>query len=285
MKDSQKLLSVVIPIATPDRYLMNLENWIRNEDFEDVEIFIIHDRKDNESSDCLLYLISIFPDISISLESQEFKSPGLARNAGIKKTSGRWVTFLDADDYQHTGVIKEAVRDSKNADMIVGQFQRINSTGKQHKAVNTNLVSEIWIDPGFWRIAYKRDLLLSNTFSDLKMGEDIVFLADILREKRNISFSKAIFYDYLVGNPFQSSANPTNFQDLVKAIRLIMSKNPEWPTHKNDRGFLNRLALSYLKHSLTIKNFSGLTFALWVLSRIHFNFSKEILSKSLRGFR
>ena len=285
MKDSQKFLSIVIPIASADRHIKNLENWIRNEDFEDVEIFLIHDRKEKESSDSLLELISNFPNISICLESAEFNSPGLARNVGIRKASGRWVTFLDADDYQHTEDIKEAIRQNKNADMIIGQFQRIYSTGKQAKTVNTNLVSEIWMDPGFWRIAYSRDLLLGINFSSLKMGEDIVFLADILREKRNIAFSSGIFYDYFVGSPFQSSTNRNNFGDLAKAIQSIMEKNPEWPTHKNDLGFLNRLALSYLKHSLEIKNLLGFTFALWVLSRVYFYFLIEILSKCLRGFR
>ena len=285
MKDFKKFLSIIIPIATPDRYLRNLENWIRNEDFEDVEIFLIHDRKENESSDSLLELISNFPNVSIRLESAEFNSPGLARNAGIRKASGRWVTFLDADDYQHTENIKEAIRQNKNADLIVGQFQRIYSTGKQAKTVNTNSVSEIWMDPGFWRIAYSRDLLLGMNFSSLRMGEDIVFLADILREKRKLAFSNVIFYDYLVGSPFQSSTNPNNFRDLAEAINLIMRKNPEWPTHKNDLGFLNRLALSYLKHSYVIKNLFGFTFALWVLSRVYFYFLTKNLIERLRGFR
>lgn len=92
MKHNPKV-SVIIPCFNTARYLASSINSVLNQSIQDFEIILV----DDGSTDHLVEVVSQL-NTDIHFISQENKGPGAARNAGISKSTGEYLVFLDADD-------------------------------------------------------------------------------------------------------------------------------------------------------------------------------------------
>ena len=87
--------SVIIPLYNKEKFVENAVKSILEQTFSDFEIIIIEDCSTDKSSD----VASKINSNKIKIVQHE-KNKGLsaARNTGIKNSSARYITFLDADD-------------------------------------------------------------------------------------------------------------------------------------------------------------------------------------------
>lgn len=242
-------LSVVIPIRRPERYVSNLKNLLIQDGSEQVHFIFIHDMENQESSEKLCKFKTEYLQIKLSIIGGSFGSAGAARNAGLNICDSEWIAFCDADDFLDIPVILKILQQPRQSSIIVGQFLRINQSSDSVGGVPSSKLADLYVDPGFWRVLYKRELIKSLRFSNLKMGEDIVFLADVLRENPPVDFISDIIYKYSVESPLQSTSIQSNFNDLSNAINLIKSRNPNWTTSDSDYGLVLRLSLSQFKNN------------------------------------
>ena len=246
---SHIVLSVVVPVANPEIHASNIRRFLKSLLIQGLEIVIVHDNRTGEASETLLDLRESFPLVTLKLLDGNYGSAGEARNAGMKHATGVWISFCDSDDFQHVGPMLEEIGNVSSAELLVGQFVRVTPNGDIVESVNTKSLSELWIDPGFWRVAYRRSILTGITFTNLRMGEDIVFLAEVLRLNPQVVFSNSVFYEYRIGSSSQSTSKPANFKDISKAKGVIEKQNPHWGRNSNDFGFMMRLAMTNLKYS------------------------------------
>lgn len=86
-------VSIIIPFFKNKIWLKEALDSINLQIFKNFEVIIVNDGSHEEISD--LFINYSFP---ISYNYQENKGPGEARNYGISKSSGRYITFLDSDD-------------------------------------------------------------------------------------------------------------------------------------------------------------------------------------------
>ena len=245
---SQMILSVIIPILGPEKYIPNLKMLLSEFETEDVEILFIHDCPSGNNSKPLTDLCEIFPTLTIRVISGRFGSAGIARNAGLTESNGEWICFCDADDHVILKNILMDLKDSQSAAMIVGQFERVNQKNQIEAALSARKISEVTSDPGFWRVVYKRSAIGDTKFQNFRMGEDVVFLAEVLRKKPTIVFSARTYYRYSVGNPSQSTSTRANFGDLTNAIAFLKMSNRDWHQDPTDFGFVARLTVSNIRH-------------------------------------
>ncbi len=237
----------------------NLKFLIQSAPSSKCEIIIVQDLAHGESASELLQPLRDNSKVSITLLKGFFGSPGQTRNRGLLSAKGNWVAFCDADDRQYfDSVISEIERDG-TPDLIVGQFNRVTKDKKLMRSVKTRSLEDLWTDPGFWRIAYKKSSLFGIKFTDLKIGEDIVFMAEVLRRSPKVSFRDALFYDYTIGSSLQITSNVANFGDLPKAIETIKIQNPNWRITPSDAGLIVRLSVSWLNHCVKQRNLRGFT--------------------------
>jgi len=89
-------ISVVIPAYNAEKYIADSITSVTNQTFLSWELIIV----DDGSTDNTAAVVEKFRDNNkITLVKQPNKGVSAARNAGIKKAKGRFITFLDADDY------------------------------------------------------------------------------------------------------------------------------------------------------------------------------------------
>ena len=87
------LLSIIIPVYNVEKYLFECVESVRN--YPDTEIILINDGSTDSSG----HICDSFKDENIIVIHKKNGGLSSARNAGLKSAKGKYVYFLDSDDY------------------------------------------------------------------------------------------------------------------------------------------------------------------------------------------
>ena len=112
-------VSVIIPVYNVEKYLrQNLES-VANQTLKDIEIICV----DDDSTDSSYEIIKEFAekDPRFIAVHQENAGAGAARNNGLSKARGKYLSFLDSDDFFEPNMLEEAYNKAEetNADFVV----------------------------------------------------------------------------------------------------------------------------------------------------------------------
>lgn len=91
------LISVIIPIYNVEKYLEKCLNSVVNQDYKNIEIILINDGSTDDS----LNIANKYKEIDkrIKIFSQKNQGLSAARNTGLDKSTGEYITFIDSDDF------------------------------------------------------------------------------------------------------------------------------------------------------------------------------------------
>ena len=94
MKD---LISVIIPVFRVEAYLRRCLDSVLVQSYENMEIIVVDDGSDDGCPDiCDAYALQ---DSRVRVIHQKNTGLSGARNAGIDQAEGRYLAFVDSDDY------------------------------------------------------------------------------------------------------------------------------------------------------------------------------------------
>lgn len=90
-------VSIVVPVYNAEKYLDQCLNSLVNQDIENVEIIVINDGSTDSSK-------SICEKFALNYDRIKFidkinEGVSVARNVGLDLANGKYITFVDADDY------------------------------------------------------------------------------------------------------------------------------------------------------------------------------------------
>ena len=94
------LISVIIPYFKKKKFIEEAVNSILNQSYTNIEILIVYDDKDVDDLNYLNEIFNLNKKIRI-IVNQTNIGAGLSRNKGISLANGKYIGFLDADDYWH----------------------------------------------------------------------------------------------------------------------------------------------------------------------------------------
>ncbi|MBR4607518.1 MAG: glycosyltransferase family 2 protein, partial [Lachnospiraceae bacterium] len=97
--NKDNLISVIIPVYNSENYLARCLYSILNNTYQEIEIICVNDGSTDESVQILAEYVK--KDNRISIINKENGGLSSARNAGMKKCKGKYVTFIDSDDWVH----------------------------------------------------------------------------------------------------------------------------------------------------------------------------------------
>ena len=145
------LVSVIIPCYNSEAYVAFAIGSSLNQTYNNVEVIVVNDG----STDSSLEIIGSFKK-EILLIDQENKGQAIARNEGIEASHGKYIAFLDADDYWEKEFISklvEAIERSKAGIAYCG-WQNVGLSGGRGKP---------FIPPDYENNLKKEQLLIENT--------------------------------------------------------------------------------------------------------------------------
>lgn len=238
-------ISIIIPIYNVEKYLGKCIESALNQTYRNLEIILVNDgSKDNGLDVCKKYEAM---DNRIVLIDKPNAGVWLARYDGIKKSTGSYIAFMDADDYIENDYIEKLYFKAKedDYDIVVCGFKRIDDeTGKIFSTeMNSfgNLVIEkdknfeevISVNTSLWNKLYKKELF--NNLPDLhtkpKILEDMMFLILIYQYANKIAFVNDLLYNYIVREKSAISTIKQSDIDVTQKAMLeikniYMSNNP-----------------------------------------------------------
>lgn len=104
MDNSQKLVSIIIPVYNSEKYLEAALESAINQSYKNIEIFLIDDGSTDASSQiCDIYAKK---DSRVRAIHQKNSGPSAARNRGVEEARGEYLTFFDNDDLLHKDFVK-----------------------------------------------------------------------------------------------------------------------------------------------------------------------------------
>lgn len=97
-------ISVIIPVFNVEKYLGNALESLMYQTFKDIEIICV----DDGSTDCSGEICERFArtDRRISVIRQENQGAGGARNTGMAAATGKYIAFMDGDDWLHPNFLE-----------------------------------------------------------------------------------------------------------------------------------------------------------------------------------
>lgn len=127
----EPVLSIIIPAYNVEKYLAQCLDSIVNQDNGRLEVLLMDDGSTDSTWEICCDYAQRYSFIKTFRGGN--RGPSFARNMGIQKSSGRYINFLDSDDYLPDGTIcriTERIEKDK-PDVILGLYQNLNdATGE-----------------------------------------------------------------------------------------------------------------------------------------------------------
>lgn len=183
-------ISVIIPVFNAEKYLVQCLDSIINQSFKNLEIICINDGSTDKSLNILEEYSK--KDKRIKIINISNHGQGYARNIGIKKANGRYISFVDADDFLDLNsyeILHEFIINNKLDALF---FQLINYIDTSGNFIETDLYNHV---------CFKKNNLIFSPEEYEKVLFNIpvcpvskIYKTDFLR-KNNIYFLEDVIFE------------------------------------------------------------------------------------------
>lgn len=118
------IISIIVPVYNGDKYLSRCVDSILNQTFHDWELLLVDDGSTDKSGEiCDEYATK---DDRIRGLHKSNGGVSSARNYGIRHSCGKWLTFIDIDDYVQDSFLEILIKEANSVDMVVSGAYYIN---------------------------------------------------------------------------------------------------------------------------------------------------------------
>ena len=167
------LISIIVPFYNASKTIKSTLQSIQNQTFKDFECLLINDSSIDDSIKIVEKFFS--KDKRFKLFFNTNKGVVYARNLGIKKAIGRYITFLDSDDIWDPYFLEETlnIREDLNRSIPITHSQYYRFEIK-NKIIKSNLIKPPQII-NYRNILRKNYLPLLTVSIDREITNDILF--------------------------------------------------------------------------------------------------------------
>ena len=224
-------ISVIIPVYKVEPYLRQCLDSVINQTYKNLEIIIVDDGSpDNCGKICDEYAQA---DDRIIVIHKDNGGLSAARNDGLARVTGDWISFVDSDDWCELNLYEEAITcvEKTNPDIVIyscfkgtakqdGEDARIHTFDNDFETEDKEILFQLQLAAlsrkyipyskaqpwtmGFpWDKLYKTSMVLDNglTYAEnVKANEDVIFNLHAFQYAKKISFFDAPLYHYRI-NP------------------------------------------------------------------------------------
>ena len=244
----KQLISIIVPIYNVENYLRQCLDSVLGQTFKNFEVLLVNDGSSDSSGDiCREY---VEKDSRFHYFEKENGGLSDARNYGIERAQGEYLTFIDSDDFVNEKHLENLFLASRltNADITIGGFSRFeNGTFwlYQDYFSSDSLVSftsaqaiqhlDSMFDVPFLNFSivcgklFKRDLFKELRFQYGKYAEDQFIIWKLYLKARSIYTFNVDSYVYRINKNGMSSVFSLKHLDYIDALeeRIKSTKDLE----------------------------------------------------------
>lgn len=226
----QELISIIVPIFNTEKHLHQCLDSISSQSYENFECLLINDGSiDASASICREYVAK---DARFRYFEKENGGVSSARNLGIERSGGAYITFIDSDDwveFDYLEVLYSAII-QETADISVSTYRTYEMSKNQ------------WLFHAFKRVEHQK------VFSRQELFNKLMFL-DSLDSSYGFASCKLVRKSVLTGIWFNESTHLGEDMEFWFKLYLIAEKsvfsNRDTYVYRRD---LNDSRYATLKH-------------------------------------
>lgn len=250
-------LSVIIPAYNAEKYIRSCLNSVGKYSSSEFEVIVINDG----STDQTAQIIQDASKKDKRIVPVNIQNGGVsrARNIGIKKANGRYLTFIDADDIiLEDGMesMLQFIENMENSEDILGIFNYKEIDKRDHVITNVNMTEKLKNEQGIlecfisdfqmnmcWAKIYSKSIIEKYKIrfpEDVKIGEDAVFVGSYLNHIHRYYLQNQFVYGYrqlAEGTMNTNRANITNrfLEDLEQTFSAKKDAYMRYMNNKRGR--------------------------------------------------
>lgn len=238
-------LSIIVPVfnMAADNKLTYCLDSLVNQTVKDFEIIAVDDCSTDNSFEILQEYERKYPNIMRAVHSEVNLHQGGAKNIGIKKASGEWIGFIDADDWivpdMYERLISKA--EEENADLAgcdyslvyehtfeVGKEIVANSNVNQTGVLGHEQKSSLIMDGGSLCVKiFRRSIIVENElwFPENIFYEDNAMSASyLLLAHKFVYIEEPLYYYYQHDTSTVHSFSVKRCEDRLEAGRIMLKQ-------------------------------------------------------------
>lgn len=225
-------ISIIIPAYNVENYIERCISSILVQNIYEIEIIVVNDGSTDNTLEKLLKIKD--KDNRIKILNQANKGSIEARKLGLKKANGKYIMFVDADDWIEKDSLEKVYNNAiqNNSDIVLFNYytsyddRKIeNIIYKKNKIDNEDLIRLLLlekIEPTLWSMFIKREFIIKENIkfpNNISMSEDISTLLSMFITKPMFSIETSLVYNY-----YQRKESITNtLNDKVLDIGIAMN--------------------------------------------------------------
>lgn len=206
-------ITVIVPVYNTEKYLSRCIESILQQTHKDLEVILINDGSSDKSG--LICDEYAKFDKRVKVIHQTNKGQSSARNKGLEIATGKYIGFVDSDDWIKRDMYEYLIKALKDNDcdianidyILVNDERLINQSEESIKIYkNEEILYEYLLEGtirgsySFCRNIYKKELFKDVRFPEGKINEDIVTNYKVLANARKMCKSNYIGYYYYQDN-------------------------------------------------------------------------------------
>jgi len=125
---NSKTCSVIVPIYNAAPFLAQCLSSIKMQTYQDLQVILVDDGSTDESAEIAKSFVDA--DIRFMLYQQTNQGQGVARNRGLEIAIGKYIVFVDADDYIDVDFIEKHIAEIGSADYVQSGYKRVSTNGE-----------------------------------------------------------------------------------------------------------------------------------------------------------
>ncbi len=295
-KVSNEKITIVVPIYNTEEYLERCVNSILNQSYKNLEIILV----DDESPDNCPELCEKFKTMDNRVVVIHKKNGGLsdARNAGIEIATGKYISFVDSDDYiesDYIQVLYDLIKKYKSKISMVDINRRfdsgkiINNSNNQEFVLNQKeffekmLYGERDFDNSASAKLYETALFNDVRYPVGRLYEDTATTYKIILKCNEIPVKSVPLYNYMIRatSIVQCSFNEKKLQIIESTKEMTNAVKKKYPDLEN--ACLRKEAWSYFStlSQMALSNYRNKELENKMISFININRKKLLSDKRL----
>lgn len=229
-------VSIIVPVFNKKKYLNGVLESIRQQEFNDFECILV----DDGSTDGSQNICDVFSKKDTRFITVHMSNSGVsnARNTGLKRARGKYITFIDADDSIDINYLKKLVDDIENtgADLVITGMKKYWEDTNNVEYLKTPInglyafkeilpqFAEIQLKTGIFGFCcgkiFKKEIV-NNIFFDasISLAEDFDFYLKIYPKVKKVYFDAECFYGYLQESS-NNSVKSDNQIDYLTQLKI-----------------------------------------------------------------
>ncbi len=235
----QPLVSIVIPVynAAPD--LARCIESVRKQTYHNIEVFLVNDGSTDASSPICHMYERIDPRVHVI--DRENSGVSAARNAGISAAQGKYLQFVDSDDYLAPNATASLIECSEHAgaDLVIAHYYRVDGEDvtkhgflrRRDVMDQREFARELMCEPAsfyygvLWNKLYRTALIKDNGIlcrEELDWSEDFLFNLEYIRYAHRFCAIDTPIY-YYVRNEKSITQTQIDLMGVVKTKSTLFT--------------------------------------------------------------